>query len=146
MAQQMEVSSEAGFHGARLVWVLNRDVKPYMGTYRGVKVTIPANMEKIGKRFDKGGNLMGYLEAREFITDLKEPQGFREDGSGKREPIFGVKALLDAELTEEEFGKYVGKTKEQLKKEAASDERRASKNLSKALNKIPRKIAVGDDE
>lgn len=146
MAAQMEVSTDAGYHGARLVWVLNRDENPYTGHYRGVKITIPPEKEKIGKLYRDGGNLMPYLEACEFVTDLKEPQRFEPDSAGKMNPIFGPKALMRVELTQEEFDKYVGKSKEQVKKEMAQDERKARKRLNSELNKIPNKIAVGDDE
>lgn len=146
MAQQMEVSSEAGYLGSRLVWVLNRDEKEYKGTFQGIKIVIPPDLQKVPKHVRDGGNLMGYLDARHFITDLKEPQGFQEMPNGDRLPIFGPKALFSKDLTEEEFKKYVGKTDAQVKKELAADERRMSKKLTQELNKIPKKVAVGDDD
>lgn len=146
MAAQLEVADHAGSHGARLVWVLNRDENPYIGHYRGTRIEVPAEKAKIAKRYDQGGNLMPYLEAREFITDLKEPQKYEPDGAGKMQPIFGPKALFSQELNQDEFDKIVGKSKEQLKKEAAQDERKARKKLNSELAKVPNKIAVGDDE
>lgn len=129
----------------RLVWVLNRDVNEYKGTFRGTKITIPANMERIPLRAEKGGNLMPYLEARRFISDLKEAQGFQEDENGDRTPIFGVKSLIDHEMTAEEVKTILGKSSMDLRKEALSDERSAKKNLQKELDKRPNKLLMEDD-
>src|SRR4051812_35259934 len=80
--------TEYASSGKRLVWVLNKDHMPYTGTYGGVKITIPPNHEKIAKRAADGGNLMPYLEARRFITDFLEPQGFGTNPeTGDRFPI-----------------------------------------------------------
>lgn len=131
---------------SRLVWVLNRDAKPYKGTFEGIKLVIPANHEKIGKKHHQGGNLMPYLAARQFITDYKEPQDWIQDRAGKLEPVFGPKALYDQELNTEEYLRYVGLNKEQIKKAAILEEKRARRKISDELKKTPNKIAMKDDE
>lgn len=143
---QPSVQGQVDESGQRLVWVLNRDGKPYKGTFQGQALVIPANLEKIGKLYYEGGNLMPYLAAREFITEYKEPQDWVMDKSGKPQPIFGPKALDSYELTEEEFVKFVNKSSSQIKKELAAEERSARKNLTKELEKRPGKIAAADDE
>lgn len=143
---QPSVQGQVDESGQRLVWVLNRDGKPYKGTFEGQPIVIPENLQKIGKLYYEGGNLMPYLAARQFITDYKEPQEWVMDKSGKPQPVFGPKALDSYDLTAEEFNTYVRKTSSQLKKELAAEERRARKNLSKELENRPNKIAAADDE
>ena len=103
-------------------------------------------MEKIPKRTEDGGNLMPYLEARHFICDLKEAQEWIEDQGGRRQPVFGVKALIDQELSPEEFDKYVGKTSTQIEEINEKFEKKAKRDLNKAL-KQPRmnKISLEDE-
>lgn len=143
---QPSVQGQVDESGQRLVWVLNRDRKEYKGTFQGKPLVIPPDLEKVGKIYYEGGNLMPYLAAREFITDFKEPQDWVMDKAGKPQPIFGPKALDSYELTPEEFDKYVRKTSSQLKKELAAEERKARKTLSKELDKRSGKIAAADDE
>ena len=132
---------------ARLVWVLNRDrIHSYKGNFRGNKVEIPPNEEKIPKLAQHGGNLMPYLEARRFITDLKDPQGFLEDDNGGRQPIFRSKELYDMELTQEEFDMIVKKTPAQVKKEVMNEERAAKRKINDALDKKTNKRAIEDEE
>lgn len=130
---------------SRLVWVLNRDTQPYKAEFRGMEIIVPPNMQKIGKHVRDGGNLMEYLEACKFVRDLKQPQKWVPDRSGKFEPVFGIKALCEVELTPEEFAKYVGKTKDDIKKEVASEERKAKRTLKKELDKVPNKQAAVED-
>lgn len=131
----------------RLVWILNRDVEPYVAEYQGLKVTIPPSGEKIAKHARDGGNLMPYLDARHFITDLKQPQKWVMDPrGGSPQPVFGIKALYSHELTEDEFNKIVGKTKTEVKKEAILEEKRVRKSLTKALNERSNKVKLEDDE
>ncbi len=131
---------------SRLVWVLNRDTNPYKATFRDVEITVPPNMEKIPKHVRDGGNLMEYLEACKFVRDLKQPQKWVPDRGGKFEPIFGIKALCEVELTPDEFKKIVGKTKDDLTKESLTEERKAKRVLKKELDKIPNKTLATDEE
>ena len=133
--------------GGRLVWVLNKDEKySYKGTFQNVTVEIPPGRQKIAKPYTKGGNLMPYIDARAFITDLKEPQDFVMDRNGKPQPIFRTKELYDLELTPEEYESIVGKTSKEGKKELAAEEKRARRTLTEELNKRPGKVAVNDEE
>jgi hypothetical protein len=142
MHEQTDIQTSS----SRLVWVLNRDFTPYKGTFRGIKIEIPGNMKKIPKPASEGGNLMPYLEARRFIVDYKEPQGYEMDNMGKPQPIFGVKALIDQELTQEEFASIVKKTPAEIKKEILNEERAAKANLTKSLNKNKSKVAYVEEE
>lgn len=132
----------------RLVWVLNRDGAPYTANFQGMDITVPANSEKIPKHVRDGGNLMQYLDARHFITDLKQPQSYHTSPAGDRTPVFGPKALYDQALTQVEFDKIVGKKPEQMKKEAASEERKARKKLNEELLKSPvrNKIDLSEED
>lgn len=133
---------------SRLVWVLNGDIKPYKGNFRGTPVVIPANREKIPLRAEKGGNLMPYLEARRFITDYKDPQDFVMDNYGKPQPVFGLKYLIDQELTVPEYETITGKsvTSADSKKAAIAVEKKAARELTKELGKRANKIAITEDE
>lgn len=130
----------------RLVWVLNRDVKSYKGTFQGIKIEIPPNMEKIPKLTRDGGNLMPSLDAGHFVRDLKEPQEVRMDNFGKPEYIFGPKALMEMELTPREREEILNKTEAQLKKEVVAEEKRAKRTLNKELDKVKNKVAVTEED
>lgn len=145
MNQQGDLSNkDISLSSSRLCWVLNRDSHPYTGTFRGVKITIPANLEKIPKRAETGGNLLPYLEACHFVRDLKEPQGFQMDSAGKPFPIMGAKMLFEQELTKAEYESITG-SKLDVKKEAATEERKARQKLAKELITVPNKTAVEDE-
>lgn len=138
---ELDTSSE------RLVWVLNLDGKPYKAIFRSMNVVIPANLEKIGKHVRDGGNLMHCLEAEKFLGDLKQPQGWHEDpDTGTRTAIFGPKALKITELTPTEYKELVGKSSDQIKKDMAKEEKKASKSLSKELGNVSNKISLGEDD
>jgi len=142
-ASQIDVQTTS----SRLVWVLNRDLVPYKGTFQGDQIVIPPNMEKIPKLVTNGGNLMPYMDARRFIVDLKEPQSFDMDNMGKPQPRFGIKALIDQELTADEVAKFLNKTPTQLKREAVAEEKTAARNLSKELNKArPGKVSFQEED
>jgi hypothetical protein len=127
---------------ARLTWVLNRADRPYKAEFQGMQITIPPRYQKIAKHVRDGGNLMEYLAARKFIVDFKQPQEFTQKG----EPLFFSKELIDEPLTEDELKAISGKSSNDLKKEAASDEKKVRRELKKALDKIPNKVAVADEE
>lgn len=126
----------------RWVWILNRDVEPYKAEFQGLDITIPPNMQKIAKHVRDGGNLMEYLAACKFVRDFKQPQKWVPTRGGGLEPIFGVKALLEHEMTEDEVETILGKTKTDLKKDAATEEKKARRDLKKSLDKIPGKVAA----
>lgn len=126
---------------ARLTWVLNRDEAPYKAEFQGMQITIPADKQKIAKHVRDGGNLMEYLAASKFKSDLKQPQSFSSTG----EPLFGPKALFLQELTDEEEAAITGKSKTDLKKQVASEEKKVRRHMKAALDKIPNKTAVIDD-
>jgi hypothetical protein len=141
--QQGEISTS----GSRLVWVLNRDVQhDYLGTCGGTKVRIPKDREKIAKPFTSGGNLFPYLDAVQFVRDLKEPQGFVLDNHGKQQPVFRTKELYEQELSPEEFKTIVGKKPDDLKKEALREEKKARRTLNSELSRIPNKVEVKDED
>lgn len=129
---------------SRLTWVLNRDSDSYKAEFQGMKIEIPGNSEKIGKHVRDGGNLMEYLAARKFITDLKQPQRFTDRG----EPVFGPKALYDKELTDEEAAKYSSKSKSDLKKLEVLEEKKIRRKVKEATdkNKNPNKVSLADQE
>jgi len=131
---------------SRLVWVLNRDAAPYAATFQGIKITIPANMEKIGKHVRSGGNLMEYMAACRFVRDLKQAQGYTMDSMGKPSATFGNKALCEIELNAEEFAIYVKKTAAEVKRDVVQEEKKARKTLTKELDKNPNKVVVSEDE
>jgi len=133
---------------SRLCWVLNRDPnRSYKAEFRGTVIEIPPGHQKIAKHVRDGGNLMEYLEACKFVRDLKQPQEYLPDPrNGQFEPRFFTKELYEQELTTEEFNKIVGKSKEDLKKDAAAEERKARKTNSKAIDDTPNKVAISEDE
>lgn len=138
---ELDTSSE------RLVWVLNIDGKPYKAIFRSMEVVIPPNLEKIAKHARDGGNLMHCLEAEKFLGDLKQPQGWNVDPmTGTREAIFGPKALKIVEMTPTEYHSMVGKSPDQIKKDLAKEEKKASKSLTNELNKISNKVAADDED
>lgn len=131
----------------RLVWVLNRDIKySYKANWRGIKVCIPPDKEKIAKRFEDGGNLFPYLEAVKFVRDLKEPQEWIDDGGGKPQPIFRTKELFEHELTKEEFDKIVGKTEATVKKEIVLAEKSAKRTFKKTMDNVKNKQLVTEED
>lgn len=107
MAQAQSVANEqlVTQEMNRLVWVLNNHHEAYTEDFRGDKITVPANREKIGKTFLEGGNLMPYLAARKFLGQPKTAGYILPDGRWFTPP----KALETVELTTDEKRKYDAK-------------------------------------
>jgi hypothetical protein len=144
----MNQSEGTNLSSSRMVWVLNRDSHPYSARFRGTPITIPANLEKIMKRAEDGGNLLPYLEAVRFVRDLIEPQGYEMDSQGKPQPIFRSKMLFEQELTADEFMKLTGKKPQVTAKDVLKEEKKARSKLTEALmkNANPNKVQVDPDE
>jgi hypothetical protein len=144
---QVSTQAELDTSSERLVWVLNLDGKPYRASFRSMDVNIPANLEKVAKHARDGGNLMHILEAEKFLGDLKQPQGFHEDpNTGTKTPIFGPKALKIVEMTPTEYTELVGKSKDQIQKTLAKEEKAAGKKLTNELGKVPNKVSADEDD
>lgn len=75
--------------GTRLVWVLNRDSRPYKEDYNGTLIVVPPNNEKKVK--------MPFLEARKFLSRGKPPAVYLPNG----EVVTGPKALYTEEIAAE---------------------------------------------
>lgn len=131
---------------ARLVWVLNRDVRPYKAEFRGMEIIVPPNMEKIPKHVREGGNLLEYLEACKFVRDLKQPQEWKMDSNGKPQPMFYSKMLLEQELTEDEYKTIVRKTSVQIKTEMKKEEKKAKEAHKTGVAKVSNKYLADDEE
>ena len=143
---QVSTQAELDTSSERLVWVLNLDGKPYKANFRTMDVVIPANLEKVARHARQGGNLMHILEAEKFLGDLKQPQGWNEDPhTGTKTPIFGPKALKIVEMTPTEYADLVGKSKEQIQKDIAREEKAAQKKLTNELGKVSNKVAADED-
>lgn len=104
MAQAQSIANEQLITSDmnRLVWVLNNHHEAYTEDFRGDKITVPANREKVGKLFTDGGNLMQFLAARKFLGQPKTAGHVLPDGRWHTPP----KALETVELTETEKQKY----------------------------------------
>lgn len=89
----------------RYVWVLNNHHEDYVEDFRGDKITVPANREKIAKPFTSGGNLMQFLAARKFLGQPKTAGHILPNGVWFTPP----KALETVELTQDEKLKYDAK-------------------------------------
>ena len=88
----------------RLVWVLNSHNQDYTEEFRGDKITVPANNQKIYKRIEEGGSLMPYLAARKFLGQPKAAGQILPDGTWYTPP----KSLRTEEMTITELNQFKG--------------------------------------
>lgn len=131
----------------RLCWVLNRDPhRAYAADFQSNKIVIPPNHEKKPKRAEHGGNLMSHSAAEKFVGDYKQPQEWKQDANGGRYPVFYTKELYIQELTEAEYGEITGKSKADIRKENATEEKKAKATLTKELKKVSNKVVFEEDD
>lgn len=98
----------------RLVWVLNLNPDhDYKEEFRGDKITIPKNQQRIPKHVNDGGNLMQWISARKFLGEPRAPAASTPHG----EVINIGKPLRTVELTDEERETIQGPKPKKTKEE-----------------------------